>query len=79
MSNIISVSLGKNHLEFLRDSGISPSALLQNSINQLIESDKVSTQVVKDLKANILRLREMIFKQGDFIDRKGLMDEFMKQ
>lgn len=77
MATIISVSLGKEHKDFIDEMGISPSELLQRSINDLIESSKVSQKQVQELTRKIIFLQETINKQRDFIESNSLMDKFL--
>lgn len=77
MATIISVSLGKEHKDFIDEMGISPSELLQRSINDLIESSKVSQKQVQELQRKIIFLQETITKQREFIETNGLMDKFL--
>ena len=78
MSNIISVSISSQQALFLDETGISPSKLLQDCINNAIESQKISQQNVIILKSRIEDLLKVIYKQRDYIENKGLMDEFSK-
>lgn len=77
MSTIISVSIPTNHKEFLDEMSISPSELLQGSINDLIETSKVSRKQVDELNRRIGVLQGTIEKQRDFIETQGLMDKFL--
>ena len=78
MATIISVSLGQGQKEFIDEMGISPSELLQRSINDIFESSKVSQKMVRELQDRISRLAETIKKQGDFIEEQGLTDLWLK-
>lgn len=77
MATIISVSLSKEQKDFIDEMAISPSELLQRSINDLIESSKVSQKQVQDLTRKISFLQETINKQRDFIESNGLMEKFL--
>ena len=77
MAHIISVSLGQDQKDFITEMGISPSELLQRSINDLIESSKVSRKQVDELNRRIGVLQGTIEKQRDFIETQGLMDKFL--
>ena len=77
MAIIISCSLGKEQKDFIDEMAISPSELLQRSINDLIESSKVSQKQVTELNRKIQGLREILDKQRDFIEAQGLMDKFI--
>ena len=77
MATIISVSLSKEQKDFIDEMAISPSELLQRSINDLIESSKVSQKQVQELTRKIGFLQETINKQRDFLESNGLMDKFL--
>lgn len=78
MANIISVSLSKEQKEFLDEMGLSASALLQRSINDAIDSQRISQKLVKDLQNNIMRLQETLKKYGTFIEEQHLTDSWLK-
>lgn len=78
MAVILSVSVDSKQKAFLDEIGVSPSGLLQRSINELIENHKVSTEYVQQLQRNISLLQNTISKQGNFIDKKGLMPEYLE-
>lgn len=77
MSTIISVSISPQQKDFLDEMAISPSELLQNSINSQIENQKVSRKQIDELTRKIGSLREVMDKQRDFIEANGLMDKFI--
>jgi Arc/MetJ-type ribon-helix-helix transcriptional regulator len=77
MSTIISVSLDAKQKEFIDEMDISPSELIQRSINDLIESSKVSEKQVRELTRKIASLQEVLNKQRDFIETNGLMNKFL--
>jgi hypothetical protein len=77
MSTIISVSLSSKQKEFIDEMAISPSELIQRSIDDLIESSKVSQKQVQELSRRITSLQEVLNKQRDFIETNGLMDKFL--
>ena len=78
MAVIISVSLDQKHKEFIDEMGISPSGLLQRSINSLIEDQRVSQKYVDELKGKIERLQTTITSMGNFIDKHNLFEEYVK-
>lgn len=77
MSVIISVSLSSKQKEFIDEMAISPSELIQRSIDDLIESSKVSQKAVQECNRRIAGLQEVLNKQRDFIEANGLMDKFI--
>lgn len=77
MAIIISVSIDKRQAEFIRDTKLSPSAVLQRSLNEMIQRCEVSPEYVKQLQQNMSLLQKTITKQGTFIDKHGLMQEYL--
>lgn len=77
VAEIISVSIDRKQKEFLEAMKLSPSAILQRSINELMERNEVSPEFVKGLQKSISFLQETIQKQGTFIDKNGLMQEYL--
>lgn len=77
MSNIISVSISKEQSDFIDEMDISPSKLLQDSINVAMENTKISQKVLDEFKRKILALQDTLNMQRTFIERKGLMDDFI--
>jgi hypothetical protein len=78
MSNIISCSISEEQKKFIEEMGLSPSELLQNSINEEINSLRVSQTIIKDLNRKIRSLIDTIDKQRKFIESKKLIEEFLK-
>jgi len=75
-SEIISVSITKEQVEFLALHNFSPSELLQDKI---IEQKKIfeNFQTSKNqFLMNIRALQNEIEKHSEFLDNKGLWDEF---
>jgi len=79
MSIILSVSVEKRQAEFIRDAKVSASAILQRAINEMMERNQVSPQYVKNLQENMKLLQNVIQKQGEFINKNGLMDNYLKE
>jgi len=79
MANILSVSISTEQQMFLNEMGLSPSALLQKAIDECIESYKVTAEELKKQQHKINFLMETINKQRDFIEAKGLMNEFCEK
>lgn len=77
MAIILSVSIEQKQKEFLDELKLSPSALLQRSINEMMAAQSVSKEYVNGLHNNIKRLQQTITKQGTFIDKNGLMQEYL--
>lgn len=78
MAIILSVSVDKEQAAFLRDTKLSASGILQRAINELMARQEVSKEYVQTLQANIKRLQDILRKQGDFLQKKGLAAEFLE-
>lgn len=74
------VSVPITHREFCEQNGLSPSRLLQNAIE---EKMKYQSGEILDsnasLVAKISRISDNMQKYVDFIEKKGLMAEFIEQ
>ena len=79
MAIIISCSIDKGQSQFIADTKLSPSAILQRSINEMMERSNISPDYVKQLQTNIKLLQETITKFGSFIDKRGLMQEYINE
>lgn len=79
MANIISVSITSEQAEFLQEMDLSPSKLLQSRIDEILESNKVNVRQIQEKERKIAFLMETINKQRDFIEAKGLMNEFCEK
>lgn len=79
MAEVISVSLNKDQKEFLNQLGLSPSAILQQAITEMQKNALVSESRVKELTNKIMALQELIRRQGTFIDKKGLNNEWLNE
>jgi hypothetical protein len=78
MTEILSVSITKEQKNFLEDTKISPSALLQDAINKSIDFHKVSFEKMQEINRKLENWMQISFKYRDFINSKGLMEEFLK-
>jgi hypothetical protein len=83
MTNAIhSVSLNKEQEDFLKENpSFSPSKLLQQSINALMQSYNKGdlTELIENEKLKNTQNCEIIKAMVDFINKKGLMDEWIKE
>lgn len=78
MAVILSVSIDSKQKAFLEEIKVSPSALLQRCINELMQNTEISKEYVQKLQSRMSMLQETITKQGEFINNKGLWEEYMK-
>jgi hypothetical protein len=74
----LTISIPEYQALFLDENpDFSPSKLLQSKLNELMETSKDWTEQIKAANAKTLRVIETLNKQRDFIEAKGLMDEFI--
>ena len=79
VSKIIATSLPQEYITFLDENPLlSPSKLLQSKLNDLMINSKDFTEQLKHEREKNLRIMETLNRQIDFINSKGLMEEFMK-
>jgi hypothetical protein len=77
MAVVISVSLTQEQKTFVDEMGLSASSLLQASINELIESSKVSVKALREAQEKINLFRTKLEEASKFIDRQGLMEKWL--
>ena len=77
MQVIKSVSISQEQAQFVEQMDISCSELLQRSINDIMESSKVSQKALREVQDKVIRLQGTLDKQRDFIEAQGLMDKFL--
>jgi hypothetical protein len=78
MAIILSVSIDSAQKSFLDELSLSPSALLQRTINDLMVNSSISNKEVRAIQERVKLLQQTIQKQGDFIQNSGLMPEYIK-
>lgn len=78
MAVILSVSIEPKQKEFLDELKLSPSALLQRSINELMLTQGVSKEHLEEMRKKMLRLQDIVMRQGTFIENHGLSTEFLE-
>jgi hypothetical protein len=78
MTFILSVSISEQQKAFIDENQVSPSAVLQEGLNQMIESFKVSAVQLQELRRKIDFLQKTIDKQRNFIESKNLMEDYVK-
>lgn len=79
MAQIIkTVSVSKEEDDFLVANNISPTRLLRNKVQEMIEFQKGqgSLDELHLLKAKIPQLVETITRYAQFLDKKGILEEF---
>lgn len=72
-STITTISLSPDDKSFLEENNLSPTALIKGKINEIREFR------AKPLLDRIERLLAYMEKYRLFLEKKGLMDEFLKQ
>lgn len=79
MTQIIkTISLSKEEDNFLTDFKISPTRLIRNKLQEMMDFEKNGAQN-KELLAKIGRMRDTIQGYADFLNKKGLIDEFLQK
>ena len=77
MAKMFSVTCPETMATFISEKEISPSYVFQQGIQQIMDASKISEEFVKELNRKIERLSSTIDKQRDFIEAKGLINEFI--
>jgi hypothetical protein len=76
-NTITTISYSTEVEQYIRENGLKPSKIVQDFVKTAIESEKVSVKAMQDVNRRILALQETINKQRNYIESKGLMDEFL--
>lgn len=80
MGQIIkTISVSKAEDEFISDNNISPSRIIQNKVQEMIEFSKNGANFTRQLEQKIVRLQEIIKGYSDYLEDKGLIDEFLEK
>lgn len=77
MAVVISVSITKEQKDFLDEMQVSPSELLQRSITDMIQSHKINREAVLELQRKLQVWIEMAQKQREFIEKRGILEEYL--
>lgn len=72
-STITTISLTTEEKNFLDENNLSPTALIKGKIAEIKEFR------AKPLLDRIERLLTQMSKYSEFLDKKGLLDEFIRQ
>jgi hypothetical protein len=76
MSTIISVSISAEQLAFCKEMDLSPSDLLQSSINSNMDNARASEKTIREQFRRIGSLQTLLLKANNFIEAKGLTEDF---
>ena len=76
--NITTISLSNAELDFIARFDLSPTRIVRNFIQELILREKFGSPN-EELLAKIERMHQIISGYVDFIDERGLIDDFLKQ
>lgn len=80
MGRIISISLDDRTWELIRLHKLSPSKIFRKAIDDFEQfSASEMVQDRKSLNDKIMRLQDVINKQRDFIESKGVIHEFLEK
>lgn len=74
-SEVTTISLNREEMNFLRDNNISPSRLIKNKVREMMDL-KLTKNNNPELLSKIKRLVETIQKQTTFLDSKKLLEEY---
>lgn len=76
VTTITTISLRPELMAYATEKKIKLSHIVQEKLNEMMENDKASAEMVKNMQHKISFLQETINKQRNFIEAKGLMDDF---
>ena len=65
-------------LQFIRARGLKPTNLLRSKIKELRELEEENIPDTKTLKERLYKIRNLLDKYINFINERGLSDEFSK-
>lgn len=76
----ILVTISTKQKEFLRQSGFKPSRLLQQAIDELMNTtnDGDLKTILRFQKEKVKLLTETVNKQRDLLEKNGLLGEYIK-
>jgi hypothetical protein len=77
MTKMFSVTCPNDMGVFIEEKELSPSSIFQTAVQQIMDSCKISEEFVKELQRRIEGLSSTLNKQREFIEEKGLMDDFL--
>ena len=76
-TTITTISIPNDMALFCSEKGIKLSKITQDAIQNIMEADKVNSKFVLEQTRKIEALQGTINKQRDFIESKGLMEQFL--
>lgn len=82
VTKIRSISISEDLAHFLDENPyLSLSTICQDAIRQQIRYSQqdATTSENRSLKQRLEQMREQLMKRVEFIEKKGLMDEFLKE
>jgi phage-related protein len=83
MAKIITVSINEKQDEALKTMGLSASKLLQDAIDDKIEQFNLgmdfSQKRTDELQKKLDEWKKIVYRQRDYLENKGLLDDFIKQ
>lgn len=78
-SKVLSVSVPDYIISFLDENpDLKPSKILQAKILEIMENSRDATERIKQIEKEKQRIIEHRDRVISFIDKKGLLDEFLK-
>ena len=79
MTRILSVSVSDDEFNCMQEMKLSPSKLLQVKIQEMWENCDNNPETYKQYQMKIKRLGEELSKRIEFLEKKGLNEEFLKE
>lgn len=76
---IKTISLSKQENDFILERNISPTRIIRNFIQERMDTHPQGSAKIKELNQKVERLAEIIKEYVDFIEKRGLIDEFISQ
>lgn len=76
---IKSFSLSDEENAFVEENKLSPTAIIRTKVQELMEFRRVSPEYVQELQRKLNNWIKIGNDQREFIERKGILDEFLKE
>lgn len=77
MTKITTISLSSEDVALIEQYDLSPTALIKEKLAQFKEVDTFAAAKLRELNEKIKRLAATIQGYADFVESKGLLDEFL--
>lgn len=77
--NIRSITLSDAENAFVDENKISPTAVIRTKVQELMEFRNIKPEYVQELQKKLDNWVKLANEQRDWIEKKGLLDEFLKE